>query len=355
MSYSARGPVGGTSDATMDDKENSEHLVLDVDEADAGRRLDHILAGKIGHLSRSRLQALVRQGCVSVNAEAVQDPGAKIKSGGHIHVWVPPPEPAEPKPEQIALNVVFEDDALIVVDKPAGLVVHPAPGHHSGTLVNALIAHCGASLSGIGGIRRPGIVHRLDKDTSGLLVVAKTDAAHQNLMAQFAAHGRDGKLERRYRALVWGGFDHPTGTIETALGRSSANRVKIAVVAEGRGQHAVTHYKVMARYKGQDGSVNASLLDVQLETGRTHQIRVHMAHVGHPVMGDPVYGAGFKTRANRLPEDARTAVFALKRQALHAAVLGFEHPTLKQPMHFESEPPKDLSAVQSALKDIGLA
>ncbi|MFL5123215.1 MAG: RluA family pseudouridine synthase, partial [Microvirga sp.] len=234
-------------------------------------------------------------------------------------------------------------------DKPAGLVVHPAAGHDSGTLVNALIAHCGESLSGIGGVKRPGIVHRLDKDTSGLLVVAKTDRAHRGLAAQFADHGRTGALERAYIALVWGVPDPTRGVVDGAIARSTANREKMAVVADDRGRHARTHYAVEAVF-GPAKEPVASCLRCRLETGRTHQIRVHMAKIGHPLLGDESYGAGFKTKAVRLSPEAREALRGLGRQALHAAVLGFEHPVSGEHLHFESEPPPDLQRLIATLR-----
>lgn len=312
---------------------------------DVGRRLDQVLAHQITGMSRSRLQDLVRQGLVTVNTETITDPAIKVQITDQIVVTVPPPKQAKPGAENISLTVVYEDEHLIVIDKPAGLVVHPAPGHHSGTLVNALLAHCGDSLSGIGGERRPGIVHRLDKDTSGLLVVAKSDAAHQGLARQFAAHGRDGKMHRRYEALVWGTLPRPAGSISAALGRSSANRLKIAVVDSARGQHAVTHYEVMETFDDAAGKPAISRLKLTLETGRTHQIRVHMAHIGHPVVADPVYASGFKTLAERLQPQARDAVLAPNRQALHANELGFEHPVTKHPLSFKSPLPKDIQAI----------
>ena len=333
----------------MSTQDQAETIVISVDATEGGRRLDHVLVERVPDLSRSRLQALVRQGAVLVGDVIVEDPGAKVKDGDNITVVIPPPIPAKPEPEDMPLNVVFEDQALIVIDKPAGLVVHPAPGNRSGTLVNALIAHCGDSLSGIGGERRPGIVHRLDKDTSGLLVVAKTDRAHRGLAAQFAAHGRDEKLVRTYQALVWGSFERPHGTVEAPLGRSHTNRTKMAVVQEDRGQPATTHYTVLEALADSDGRAVASFVTLQLETGRTHQIRVHMAHIGHPVMGDPVYGAGFKTSANRLNDEAQSALKALNRQALHAVRLGFEHPVTKEPMRFESRVPHDIAALKRAL------
>jgi len=319
-----------------------------LDDGLAPDRLDRVLARLWSDLSRSRLQALIRDGRVSVDGAPVLDPNRKVAGGARIALAVPPPVPAEPRGEAIALTIVYEDDDLIVIDKPAGLVVHPAAGHESGTLVNALIAHCGESLSGIGGVRRPGIVHRLDKDTSGLLVIAKNDRAHQGLAAQFADHGRTGPLERAYLALVWGVPERLRGTVEAALARSLHNREKIAVVPEERGRYAITHYDVIEPLPPA-GPV-ASLVRCALETGRTHQIRVHMAHLGHPLLGDLVYGAGYKTKANRLSEAQQAALKALGRQALHAALLGFEHPRTGEFLQFESPLPADMAALVGALR-----
>jgi 23S rRNA pseudouridine1911/1915/1917 synthase len=323
---------------------------LVLDPAQPPQRLDRALAVLWSDLSRSRLQALIRDGHVAVNGVAVTDPGQKVPGGAAVSLDLPPPVPAEPLAEAIALQVVYEDESLIVIDKPAGLVVHPAAGHETGTLVNALIAHCGASLSGIGGVRRPGIVHRLDKDTSGLLVVAKTDRAHQGLALQFADHGRTGPLERAYLALVWGVPARTHGTVEAALGRSSHNREKMAVISEERGRHAITHWwREEALPSGAKEPV-AALLRCELETGRTHQIRVHMAHIGHPLLGDEVYGSGFRTKAKRLSPVAQEALARLGRQALHAAVLGFEHPVTGETLRFESAIPEDMAALLSALR-----
>jgi 23S rRNA pseudouridine1911/1915/1917 synthase len=315
----------------------------------AADRLDRVLARAFADLSRGRLQALVRDGRVKVAGAVVRESSARVQPGAEIVLEIPAAAPAEPRGEPIALAVVYEDDEIIVIDKPAGLVVHPAAGHDSGTLVNALIAHCGESLSGIGGVKRPGIVHRLDKDTSGLLVVAKTDRAHRGLAAQFADHGRTGALERAYIALVWGVPDPTRGAVDGAIARSTANREKMAVVADDRGRHARTHYAVEAVF-GPARAPVASCLRCRLETGRTHQIRVHMAKIGHPLLGDESYGAGFKTKAVRLSPEAREALRGLGRQALHAAVLGFEHPVSGENLHFESEPPPDLQRLIGALR-----
>jgi 23S rRNA pseudouridine1911/1915/1917 synthase len=314
----------------------------------AAERLDRVLARLQADLSRSRLQALIRDGQVAVDDTPVLDPNRKVAGGVRITLTVPPPVPAEPAGEAIDLTIVYEDDDVIVIDKPPGLVVHPAAGHDSGTLVNALIAHCGESLSGIGGVKRPGIVHRLDKDTSGLLVVAKNDLAHQALAAQFADHGRTGPLERAYLAILWGVPERRRGTVEAALARSTHNREKIVVVGEDRGRYAITHYEVLEGLP--PANPIASLVRCELETGRTHQIRVHMAHLGHPLLGDATYGSGFKTKANRLSEPQKEALKALKRQALHAAILGFEHPRSGEFMRFESPLPLDMAALLQALR-----
>jgi 23S rRNA pseudouridine1911/1915/1917 synthase len=319
-----------------------------VEEGMAAERLDRVLTRLAGDLSRSRLQALVRDGQVSVDGAPVLDPGRKVAAGARIALTVPPAVAPEPLGEAMALAIVHEDDDVIVIDKPPGLVVHPAAGHESGTLVNALIAHCGESLSGIGGVRRPGIVHRLDKDTSGLLVVAKNDLAHQGLAEQFADHGRTGPLERIYCALVWGMPERKRGIVEAALARSLHNREKIAVVSGERGRHAITHYEALEALP--PGHPIASLVRCELETGRTHQIRVHMAHIGHPLLGDAVYGSGFKTKANRLSEAQQAALKALDRQALHAAVLGFEHPRTGEFLRFESPLPADMAALLESLQ-----
>jgi 23S rRNA pseudouridine1911/1915/1917 synthase len=310
-------------------------------------RLDRVLAKHVTELSRSRLKALVLDGRVAVNGVPALDPGLKVRAGDRIAVSIPPPQPAAPQAEELPLAIVYEDDALIVIDKPKGLVVHPAAGNWTGTLVNALIAHCGESLSGIGGVKRPGIVHRLDKDTSGLLVVAKTDRAHRKLAAQFADHGRTGSLERAYLAFVWGVPDRPKGTIDKPIDRHPVARDKMAIRSGGR--PAITHWEIRERYAGADGKPVASLLECQLETGRTHQIRVHLASIGHPLLGDSVYGAGFKTKAAQLTESARKVLAGLDRQALHAHMLGFEHPATAELLKFCSKLPADLAALRCAL------
>jgi 23S rRNA pseudouridine1911/1915/1917 synthase len=323
---------------------------IEIAEAEAGQRLDRVLGIHIAELSRARLQSLIKQGHVTGARGTIEEPGLRVKPGERYVVAVPPPTPAEPQAEYTSLSIVHEDGDLIVVDKPAGMVVHPAPGHAGGTLVNALIAHCGESLSGIGGVRRPGIVHRLDKDTSGLLVVAKSDAAHHGLSEQFAAHGSDGRLSRRYVALVWGTPDRPRGAIDAPIARSRHNRTRMAISQGPTSRHAVTHYGLMEVFRDETGVPIASLIELELETGRTHQIRVHLAHIGHPVLGDPVYGSGFKSSARRLNEKAQAALAALDRQALHAAGLGFEHPVTGKRLSFESALPADFTALLEALR-----
>jgi 23S rRNA pseudouridine1911/1915/1917 synthase len=322
--------------------------MFDVDAEHAGERLDRFLGRSAEEsriaLSRTRLKALIEAGEVEVDGVAARDPAAKVAAGARIAVNAPAATDSPLVGENIALRVVFEDAHLVVIDKPAGLVVHPAPGHSSGTLVNALIRHCGTSLSGIGGVRRPGIVHRLDKDTSGLIVVAKSDAAHQGLAALFADHGREGSLAREYVALCWGAFAARSGSVDAPLGRHPRWREKMAVVEAGRGRAAVTHWRALEALEP------ATLVACRLETGRTHQIRVHMAHIGHPLLGDAVYGGGFKTKAARLESAARDALDALGRQALHAAVLGFEHPITGETLRFESAPPDDFSGLLKALR-----
>ena len=313
----------------------------------AGARLDAFMAGAVADLSRARAKSLILDGRVTIGGATIVEPRRTVKSGDRVEFSVPPPLPAKPAPEQIPLDIVYEDAELIVIDKPAGLVVHPAAGNWTGTLVNALIAHCGDSLSGIGGVRRPGIVHRLDKDTSGLMVVAKTDRAHKALAAEFADHGRTGSLVRGYKALVWGAPDPRAGTIDAPIGRSPRNRQKMRVVKSG-GRRAVTHYETRQVF-GPARDPWAALVACRLETGRTHQIRVHLAAIGHPVLGDPLYGAGFRTKAALLPEPAKIALRALGRQALHAHLLGFEHPVTGEKLRFERPPPRQMAALIAAL------
>jgi 23S rRNA pseudouridine1911/1915/1917 synthase len=335
----------------------------------AGERLDRVLARHVAELSRSRLKALIEAGAVVVDGRTIRDPSHRVNSGAAVVIDVPPPEPAKPAPEAIPLEVVYEDDDIIVIDKPKNLVVHPAAGNWTGTLVNALIAHCGDSLSGIGGERRPGIVHRLDKDTTGLMVVAKNDRAHRSLAAQFADHGRGGEpFERRYLAFVWGAPQRPHGAIDAPIDRNPRARDRMAIRPGGR--EAVTHWRVLERYAGEPESAGsgkggeveraragkanaaepvASLLDCRLETGRTHQIRVHLASMGHPLMGDDTYGAGFRTKAGLLPPGAQVALADLGRQALHSYILGVKHPKSGEILTFRSELPPDLARLRDEL------
>jgi 23S rRNA pseudouridine1911/1915/1917 synthase len=326
-------------------------LAFDVGAEEAGERLDRFLAGRAetqaAALSRTRLKNLIETGAVMLDGIHVSDAGTKLRAGQRIVLTVPPPTDPQPRAESMPLAIVYEDEHLIVLDKPAGLVVHPAPGHASGTLVNALIAHCGAALSGIGGVRRPGIVHRLDKDTSGLLVVAKNDRAHRGLAALFADHGKTREFTRDYLAFVWGVPRSPGGTIEAPLARHKIDREKMAVSPQGR--EAVTHWQLCETFAGRNGAPVASLIRCRLETGRTHQIRVHLAHIGHPLLGDHLYGSGFKTKASLLGPQAQKDLGALNRQALHAAALGFAHPVTGANLLFESELPEELRRLHESL------
>jgi 23S rRNA pseudouridine1911/1915/1917 synthase len=284
-------------------------------------------------MSRERLKSLIRTGAVESAGKALRDPAAKVRGDESFRVAVPEPAPAHNEAQDIPLRVVFEDEHLLVVDKPAGLVVHPAAGNLDGTLVNALLHHCGGSLSGIGGVARPGIVHRIDKDTSGLLVVAKTDVAHEGLAKQFAAHS----IDRRYLAIVSGVPKTSQGTVDAPLARSATNRKKIAIVEGARGKRAVTHWRRL------DVLRDSALVECRLETGRTHQVRVHMGSIGHPLLGDPVYGRSGKSHGKLLKE------LGFHRQALHAAELGFTHPVTKHRMSFSSPMPSDMQELFNAL------
>jgi len=312
------------------------HITLGAD--CAGWRLDRALAAAVPALSRERLKALIRSGALSSSeGPLVRDPAVKVQGDEAFELAVPEPAPAHNEPQDIPLTIVFEDEHLLVIDKAAGLVVHPAAGNRDRTLVNALLHHCGDSLSGIGGVARPGIVHRIDKDTSGLLVVAKTDVAHEGLAKQFAAHS----IDRRYLAIVAGVPKAAGGTIDAPLARSTANRKKMAVIAPRergtRGKRAVTHWKRLTVLR------DAALVECRLETGRTHQVRVHMASIGHPLIGDPFYGGSGKTHRKLLNE------LGFHRQALHAAELGFTHPVTKRHLSFASGMPPDMQELFSAL------
>jgi 23S rRNA pseudouridine1911/1915/1917 synthase len=327
----------GTSDRS--DIPAVRHRVADTE---AGERVDRCLAAAFPELSRSRIKGLIEQGNLRMTgtaggaAETLDDPSYRVKPGQLLELVVPLPEDAVPSAQAIALRIVYEDRDLIVIDKPAGMVVHPAPGNPDNTLVNALIAHCGDSLSGIGGVKRPGIVHRIDKDTSGLVVAAKNDAAHKALSEAFAAH----VIEREYRCFVWGLPSPKSGTVEGNIGRHGIDRKRMTVVKSG-GRHAVTHYHVTKVF-----GLAAAELRCRLETGRTHQIRVHLAAIGHPLIGDPVYGRVTPARRKALP-----AAAAFPRQALHAAVLGFAHPRTRKPLRWEAPLPPDLMELSSALSN----
>ena len=331
----------------MDEPEaEDEDFAVTVDADLAGGRLDAVLAKALPAFSRNRIKDLILAGAASINGQTASEPRTKVKLGDTLALTAPPPEDPDPQPEDIPLAILDEDDDLIVVDKPAGMVVHPAPGSASGTLVNALLFHCRGGLPGINGVKRPGIVHRLDKDTSGVMVVAKTEKAMAHLAAQFADHGRTGPLHRAYVAYVWGAIQQARGTIEAPLGRDSANRLKQAVRRDGR--EAITHFAVEARFGGDGWDITR--LRCELETGRTHQIRVHLAHIGHPVVADPLYASGYATKSRRLPEPLRQIVDGLGRQALHAAELGFEHPSTGDEVAFVSPLPPDLEALEAALE-----
>jgi 23S rRNA pseudouridine1911/1915/1917 synthase len=306
-------------------------ISVSVPPDDAGARLDRFLADRIGEVSRSRLKNLILEGAVSRDGITTTDVSEQVQAGATYTLAVPPAEPASPAGQNIPFPILFEDSHLLVLNKPAGLVVHPAPGNPDGTLVNALIAHCGASLTGIGGERRPGIVHRLDKDTSGLMVVAKTEPAHTALSAAFAA--RD--IERQYQAICWGLPSPASGVITGDIGRDPRERKRMAVVSRN-GKTALTNYHLMRAF-----GTAAALLSCKLGTGRTHQIRVHLAFAGHPLIGDPVYLKRRPAAAGALREPARAAALDFPRQALHAETLGFLHPATGETLHFSAPPPDD--------------
>ncbi|NKB44901.1 MAG: RluA family pseudouridine synthase [Alphaproteobacteria bacterium] len=315
--------------------ENTVSILISGDHA--GQRLDRFLNDAVSSLSRTRIKALIESGYATINGQTIEDPNFRVKPNTTLTLTIPEPVEDQPEPQKIALDILYEDDQVVVLNKPAGLVVHPGAGNPDKTLVNALLAHCGDSLRGIGGVKRPGIVHRIDKDTSGLMIVAKTDIAHREISAQFSAH----TIERRYDALIWGVPSPLTDTIEGAIGRSSRNRKKMAVVETG-GKEAKTHYQVIASY-----GMLASHVSCQLETGRTHQIRVHMTGLGHSLIGDQLYGRG--TRRG-IPDTVGKAVREFKRQALHAATIGFSHPTSHKDLRFEVRPPEDFETLKTELE-----
>jgi 23S rRNA pseudouridine1911/1915/1917 synthase len=332
--------MDSNTDDELDD-EGGETLSAEVAPEQAGDRLDRVLAGYFADLSRARLQALIGEGRLSFDGQIVTDGKHKARPGIYT-LTVPAPVEAVPQPQDIPLVILYEDAHLIVVDKPAGMAAHPGPGTPDGTLVNALLFHCGDTLSGIGGVLRPGIVHRLDKETSGVLVAAKSDAAHRGLSALFSKHD----IDRQYRAIVRGAPRYVKGTVKTQIGRSHHDRKKMAVL-RGGGREAITHYEVEEAY----GFTKplAARLTCRLETGRTHQIRVHMAHLGCPCLGDPVYGSGAPAKEIREILDE----LGFTRQALHAAVLGFVHPVTGEKLRFKSPLPEDMQALVEALEDMG--
>jgi len=340
----------------MTQPEDSERYAFTITADHAGARLDKWLSEQIESLTRTRIKALIESGALSKNGETFIDPSWKLRESEEILLSVPAVAAAIPKPENISLDIAFEDDALVVVNKPAGMVVHPAAGNWHGTLVNALIGHCGESLSGIGGVARPGIVHRIDKETSGLLVVAKHDKAHQKLSKAFAAHD----ITRVYEAITVGAPRPGIGTIDAAIGRADSDRKKFTVVKDGDKpgvRHAVTHYKVLNAYGRSraklKGDAVASLIECRLETGRTHQIRVHLSSIGHPLVGDPVYGrgpglSGLKP-GDKEADAAITTLQKFRRQALHAKVLGFDHPITGEALEFEAVDPDDVQQLKAVL------
>ncbi len=350
MSAGDNGKSGTREEARMD-----EMQVLEVPHSAAGKRVDlFISANAPDDISRARVQSLVRKGLVTINGIIPRGTSTKIDAGDVVRYAMPPAEEAVPEPQNIPLDILFEDEDLIVINKPAGMVVHPAPGNWSGTLVNALLHHCKGALSGIGGVKRPGIVHRLDKDTSGVLVVAKSYRTHVDLQEQFADHGRTGPLERSYLALVWGAPPRMKGTIHTFIGRHPTLRLQRAVLEEGRSdaKEAITHYTVQARVEdaSRPGEALVSLVECRLETGRTHQIRVHMTHIGCPLLGDPEYGKQFMSRVVKLPPPAQALMAGFKRQALHARTLSFRHPVSGEAVSFVAEPPPEMTDLLAAIE-----
>ncbi len=334
--------IDDTLDDSADAAGDAQTLTttIDVDSDDLGDRLDRVLAGHFPDLSRARLQALIGEGRLTFQGKVISDGKHKAKAGDYS-LTIPAPTNATPEPQDLPLEILFEDEHLIVVNKPVGMAAHPAPGTRDGTLVNALLYHCGDSLSGIGGVLRPGIVHRLDKDTSGILVAAKSDVAHRALSELFARHD----IDREYRAVVRGSPKYMTGTVTTRLGRSHHDRKKMAVLRAG-GREAITHYRLEEVYG--DEKPLAALLTCRLETGRTHQIRVHMAHLGCPCLGDPVYGSGAPSKEVQ----AILKELDFNRQALHAGLLGFVHPVTGEKLKFKAPLPDDMQELVDALADM---
>ena len=347
-------PSENDSQSSSVDEETHEMEVLMVPHEWDGKRVDKFISANASDdISRARVQALVRKDHVTINGVLPRGTSTKINAGDVVRFAMPQPEEAIPQPEDIALDILFEDDDLIVINKPTGMVVHPAPGNWSGTLVNALLHHCAGQLSGIGGVKRPGIVHRLDKDTSGVMVAAKSYRAHVDLQEQFADHGRTGPLERSYWALAWGAPPRMKGTISNHLGRHPSKRLQQAVVPESANdaRHAITHYTVLQRFGEDDksGEPLVSLIECRLETGRTHQIRVHLTHIGCPLLGDPEYGKQFANRGAKLNEEAQHLFSGFKRQGLHARTLGFRHPSTGETVSFSADPPKDMADLIGAI------
>ena len=322
-----------------------ECVVLVAGDDDAGERLDKFIARNIDDLSRSRIATLIRDGQIAGPAGTIVEPSYRVKPAERFQLDLPAAVDAAPRGESIALSILHEDDDLIVIDKPAGLVVHPGAGNPTGTLVNALIAHCGDSLSGIGGVKRPGIVHRLDKDTSGVMVAAKNDRAHRALAKQFADHGRKSVLRRAYLALIWGAPQRQTGVIDRPIGRHKTERIRQAVVAEGHGRAARTRYQVVETYPAGSTDPIAALVRCELETGRTHQVRVHLAWLGTPIIADPLYARGFRTKQAKLTEPARELLGKLDRQCLHAAELSFAHPRDGRLMAYSAPLPTEMATL----------
>jgi len=333
-------PLETATEAVSEASAGERHDFV-AEATEAGQRLDRMLTARLPQLSRSRIKGLIEGGFLSSDGQDITAPSTKVKAGQRFRLIVPAAEEAKPQGQALPLDVVYEDEHLIVVDKAAGMVVHPAPGNPDHTLVNALIAHCGTSLTGVGGVRRPGIVHRLDKDTSGLMVAAKTEATHHGLVEQFAAR----TIERAYDCLVWGRPQPSEGEIRGNIGRSPRNRKKMAVLKRG-GKPAITRYKILKSFA--EGSI--SLVECRLLTGRTHQIRVHMSAYGFPLLGDPLYGGRGRQRAARLPEQAAAAINSFTRQALHAKLLGFHHPATGKWLSFNSTLPPDMKDLTETLE-----
>ncbi|MCE2565858.1 RluA family pseudouridine synthase [Komagataeibacter sp. FNDCF1] len=322
----------------MNDTAPPAPVIASVD--DSGQRTDRFIATTMPTLSRSRVKALMESGHLLRDGTPLRDPAEPVRAGMCYEIRLPPAIPATPRGQDIALDILYEDRDLIVLDKPAGMVVHPAPGNEDGTLVNALLAHCGESLTGIGGEKRPGIVHRLDKDTSGIMVAAKTEMAHQALSLAFAER----RIDRAYQAICWGIPAPSQGSFDGAIGRDRRDRKRMAVIANGGGKHALTHYRVLETFHG-----GLAHVECRLATGRTHQIRVHFAHAGHALVGDPVYLRRVPAAARALPPAARDAALDFPRQALHARRLGFVHPRSGEQMLFETPPPADFTLLLDSI------